>query len=207
MKRSPLSKYNYVILYIYVEESELVLWQTLGNQDKAESSRSIFGMIERELPALRKSALKTMPRAVQKSRSRRLLLLDLPEFREVISFLRSNMRRPALRNHLKSLLLYGESQLDLTEEPAVAAEPAPDPAPVKEPERPKSPRSPRELFSDPEKLVQTMVVDLRLPENERTFDWNTVTPDEYPDDVKSMGLFGFLLEHWNNREASCAADT
>ena len=185
VKRCPDPKYTYLVISIYVEEHELELWEALVNQDKAALSSTVYQMVLREMPALKASALKSLSLQAQKSRSRRLYLLTLPEFKAVAGFLRANMRRPALRAHLKSLLLYGESQLAPTEPPPL----------VPTTKKGKA-RSPRELFSDPNKLVQTMLKELRLPEEKRVFAWGEIPPDDYPDNIRDIGLFAFLREYW-----------
>lgn len=197
---TPSKKYEYLVLAFQLRDSELELWEVLTGQNKADLSRMVYSMIAQELPALKKSALQRLSRTENVQATRRMFLYILPEFEQIIRFIRANIRRPAFKAHLKSLLLYGESKLDCLE---AASEPLlnqPKEVPAREArERQPVLRSPRDLFSDPGNLVKTMFVELKKAKDERLFDWDGIPPDDYPEEVKAARLFGLLRAYWNEK--------
>ncbi len=204
---TPTGQYAYLLLAFKGSERERELWEALFERDKAELSVEVYSMAIREMSALKEAARLKQPRSEGETHARRLFLLALPEYAHVIRFIQGNIRRPAFREYLKRLILYGNGNPERN-----ATGPAPNPAPEAVPvfeaaqhsetrtesvTRNAAKRSPRELFSKPRELLQTMVLDLQKPEAERQFIWDTIPPEDYPEAMKTMKPFDILIKFWN----------
>ena len=194
------AKYEYFALSFHLEDAEQSQWEDLFMGDKATLSREIYKLIERETPALKESARKTVSKKERKHSGRRLFLLRLPEYEHVIRFVKTNVRRPAFKAHLKSLILHGEEFISPAES---AGTPSSVPVDGRQPEASTLPasrlRSPRELFSEPGKFIQTMIAELKKPHAERLYDWDEIPPGGYPEAITSTMLFSHLEEYWINK--------
>lgn len=168
--------------------------------DKATLSKEIYRLIERETPALKESARRTASKDERRHSGRRLFLLRLPEYEHVIRFVKTNVRRPAFKTHLKSLILRGEY---ITSPVESVGESSPTPVAARQIEAPTLPasrlRSPHELFGEPGRFIQTMVAELKRPHAERLFDWDEIPPGDYPEAIASTMLFSRLEEYWLNK--------
>lgn len=194
------AKYEYFALSFHLEDVDMDQWETLFKEDKATLSREIYRLIDRETPALKDSARKTASKNERKHSGRRLFLIRLPEYEHVIRFVKTNIRRPAFKAHLKRLLLH-DSNVILPAEEAFA--PSPEPTDGGQPEAPRLPesrlRSPRELFGEPGKFIQTMIAELKKPETNRLYDWDEIPPQDYPETITSTMLFSRLEDYWHNK--------
>lgn len=196
-------KYDYLVLMFKMTDQEREIWEALFERDKAVLSAGIYSMVAHEMPALTESARIRQPRNTQKLHVRRLFLLALPEYVHVIRFIRSNLRRPAFKDHLKRLIFHvgntlAQSAIVSASTPAAEAAGVPEPTHI--PILPDfARRSPRELFSDPNKLLQTILLELNKPEAERLFIWNAIPPDEYPEEVKKGAPFFKLERLWRTK--------
>jgi hypothetical protein len=204
------AKYEYLVLYFHILESEIGLWEALFEHDKSVLSKKIYDTIAIEMDILQESSSQRRKRIKYKNPLRRLFLLPLPEYDVIIHFIKANIRRPAFKDHLKKLIL----QCGQTHALSVSDSPIfPESANQAQIGKESGPRSPRELFHDANKLIQTMLVELMKPEAARIFDWDRIRPDAYPAEVKSSRLFARLEEYWNNkiknpdRGSECITDT
>ena len=192
------AKYRYLVITVLLHESETGQWAALFERDKTALSKAVYALVSREMPNLMKSAGKRMPRNSPKGQTRKLYLLALPEYEAEIRFIQNNNRRPAFRDHLKKLILHGEEACSIP-----AAKPADQPVAQQEKQLDAASRmgrclqSPKELFHDPNKLIQTMLAELTKPETERFFDWGDIQPGSYPESVRQSPLFVQLEEYWS----------
>jgi hypothetical protein len=203
---TPTGQYAYLLLAFKGNDQERELWEALFERDKAELSVEVYSRIIREMPALKESARIKQAKSVEKAHARRLFLLALPEYAHVIRFIQSNIRRPAFREHLKRLILHGDSNPERSPatpapNPASEASPASEAAHHAETRESVTPttakRSPRGLFSKPRELLQVMVLDLKKPEAERRFIWDEIPPEDYPEAMREMKPFDRLVQFWN----------
>lgn len=194
------AKYEYFALSFQLEDVDLELWGTLFKEDKATLSREIYRLIDRETPALKESARKTASKGERKHSGRRIFLLRLPEYEHVIRFVKTNIRRPTFKAHLKRLILRGdnvifsaEDALVLSAAPAVGLQPEASTLPAS------LLRSPRELFGEPGKFIQIMIAELKKPDVGRLYDWDEIPPQDYPEAITSTMLFNRLEDYWHNK--------
>jgi hypothetical protein len=190
------AKYEYLVLSFHILESEMELWEALFERDKAVLSKEVYDLVVLEKAGLQESSSQRKPRLKHKNPARRLFLLPLPEYDAVIRFIKANIRRPAFKDYLKSLILQRGQTHAL---PASDSPPFPAGSNQAQIGKKFGQRSPSELFHDANKLIQTMLVDLMKPEAARIFDWDRIQPDAYPEAVKSSRLFTRLEEHWNRK--------
>ena len=204
---SPRDQSSYLLLSCKLADPEKEIWEALFRQDKVVLSAKIYSMVARELPALTESAGRRQPEGEEKTYFRKLYLLRLPEYEHVIRFIQSNIRRPAFKEHLKRLILYGDGNPERSTIPP-APNPVPEAVPVSEAAqhaetraesatRNVAKRSPRELFSEPDKLLQVIFLDLEKPEAAREFIWDEIPPEDYPEAMKAMKPFVKLVRFWN----------
>lgn len=195
------AKYAYLTLSFKLTDPEKEIWETLFTQDKAVVSVKIYSMVAREMPALAESAERRQSGDKRKAYFRRLFLLPLPEYGHVIRFIQSNLRRPAFKDHLKRLILYGDGTPEQNTFPASNLTPetatGSGVANLESTQLGTTKRSPQELFPEPTKLLRIILIDLGKPEEEREFAWDTIPPDEYPEAVRKGVAFGELTMFWN----------
>lgn len=194
------AKYEYLVLAFHIDDSEVELWEALSERHKADLSREFYGLVALEMDGLQESAALRLPKIKHKNHARRLFLLPLPEHDSEIRFIKANIRRPAFMDHLKKLILHiGKGQVL----PAPNASVSQEFQAAKPPETPvgqeRGLRSPRELFHDPNMLIQTMLGELMKPGTERRFDWDRIQPASYPEAVRASMLFSKLEDYWSRK--------
>lgn len=212
-KKKP--KYDYLVLSFALTDLEIPIWEALFEQDREILSANIYSMITHEKLALAETASHSQPRNGQKTYFRKLFLLPLPEYKKAVSFVRHNIRRPAFKEHLKQLILYKleqykKEQLDRIITKLARNDPAPEVSMIPESAKhlliqsesiieKSALRNPRDLFSEPSKLLQIIVLDVKRPEADRLFSWDAIPPEDYPEAVRRGAAFSRLEKYWKEK--------
>lgn len=200
MKKKKKVWKDYFSFRIYMAPADLEAFTALAmGKDKTILSRTVFELVRRNMPGLSGASLAPPKPRSDKRAVRRLILASMPEYKDVMAFIRANLRATSFKQSLAALILYGEVP---EAESGELAQPVA--SPVRQAAGPGARPSPRALFDDPsEAIAKAIVLDLAhwktKPVLEQAlFDWLTVPPSEYPEDVKKYPAFATLQGFWEH---------